>query len=287
MRDLVRIVAEAAGGGTILSLLSGTEPWRPRPLRADGVGWARVALVQSRASLLAGDDVSLEIVVGRGAALEIVELGAMVALDGRGGPDASLSVAVSVADRGRLIWLSQPLVAAAGCRVVAHTEVSLLRSGRMLRGEGMVFGRAGEQCGVVSSRTRFTADERPVLDETISTEDRFVLGSQVVAGSAPVLSALTLAGMRDPEPFPHVMQAYGEATIWRAAGAAVELESVGAALVRRWRALLSGGVEFGVDRDVRATGVTGEASVVAGRVGGGGRPLGGGESVVGDTGDGA
>jgi urease accessory protein len=223
-----------------LSVLSGAEPWRPRPVQSDAPGWARVALVQSRASLLAGDQVSLEVSVGPGASLETVELGAMLALDGRGGPEASLSVTVSIADGGRLIWLSEPLIAGAGCRVSSYASVCLVGSARMLRREGLVFGRAGEECGLVTARTRITHDGRPLLDETISTEDPFVLRSPVVADAAPMLAALTLAGIRDPEPPAGAMQAHGEATLWREAGDAVELDVVGSGLARRWRSLLVG-----------------------------------------------
>ncbi len=91
----IAIHAGPGGGGTAITELAGTEPWRPRILAAVG-GMARVALVQSRASLLAGDRVALTVDVEPGCALEIIELGATVAHHARGGAGASVAVRVRV-----------------------------------------------------------------------------------------------------------------------------------------------------------------------------------------------
>ena len=85
--------------------LSGTEPWRARILASGGAA-ARVALVQTRASLLRGDDVELSITVGEWSALEIVELGATVAHDVRGGAGARIRVSIQIAAGGRLVLLN-------------------------------------------------------------------------------------------------------------------------------------------------------------------------------------
>ncbi|HEU0315868.1 MAG TPA: hypothetical protein VFR49_00985, partial [Solirubrobacteraceae bacterium] len=89
------IHAGRGGGGTVIAAVAGTEPWRPRILGAVG-GMARVALVQSRASLLAGDRVALTVEVEPGCALELLELGATVAHHARGGAGAGVDVLVRV-----------------------------------------------------------------------------------------------------------------------------------------------------------------------------------------------
>jgi urease accessory protein len=243
-RATVSIRAERRPGGTAISSLSGTEPWHPRVLRPTA-GRARVALVQSRASLVRADDVSLAVEVRPGAALEIVELGALIAHSVRDGATSSLRVAVEIAAGGCLIWPGQPLIVAAGAALESFVSVSLRHGARLLRGESVVLGRAGEDCGALRARFRVELEGRPLLDETLDTGDRLTLRSPVVSGSpdsdgtSPVMiSALTLAGCRDPDPPEGVLQAHLPASLWRGCGDAVSLAEQRAALERRWRKLV-------------------------------------------------
>jgi urease accessory protein len=231
----VTIAAVAAGSGTVLEELSGTEPWRPRIL-----GDGRVALVQSRASIVRGDAVELCVHVGEGAALELVELGATLTHDARGGAPASVSVEVVVGDSGSLTWLGAPIVVARGAAVGRTARISLLGSARILLGETVVLGRAREPCGALTTRTRIVCDGRPLLDETLRTGDAGILRSPVVAGSAGVIAALTLAGVRDDDPPPGAMQAEDAATLWRCAGAATDVARVARVVAERWRGVLAG-----------------------------------------------
>jgi urease accessory protein len=210
--------AELRGGRTVLAELAGTEPWRPRILASEG-RLARVALVQSRASLLAGDCVAVRIELGRGARLEVVELGATIANHVRGGPGAELDVAIGLAAGARLVWLAEPVIASAGCGLERRTLVALETGARALLGESIVLGRHGQDPGFVRSRTRITLDGRPLLDETFATQPAWLLRSAVVAGDGRMLRALTLAGIRDPEA-PGAFQAHEPATLWRDLGPA-------------------------------------------------------------------
>jgi urease accessory protein len=197
---------------------------------------ARVALVQSRASLLGGDAATLEIDLDDGAALEIVELGATVAHHARGGPPARISARVRVGPGARLIWLAEPLIAAAGCAVVRATRVELAAAAAVLLRETLVLGRQGEEPGHVRGQTRILVDGRPVVEETIDTMPGWLLGSSVVAGGAGMIDALTLAGRRDPEAPQDAFQAHGPATLWRGIGPA--RAGAGDPPVERWRALV-------------------------------------------------
>ncbi len=221
----------------MIASLSGTEPWRPRILPARH-GWARVALVQSRASLLRADDVTVSVVVGADASLELVELGAIVAHSARGGDEARLWIFIEVGEGGRLIWLGQPLIVGAGARVSASLRATLAAQACLLRGDGIVLGRAGEECGTLESRLRIEREGAPLLDEALSTLDRLVVRSPLVAGDSAIIAAVTLAGIRDPASGDGIMQAFGEATLWRQAGPAVETSAAAARIAQRWRDLV-------------------------------------------------
>ena len=238
MSSCVRVGVEAGRSGTVVSCLSGTEPWRPRILSSGGSSWrARVALVQSRASLLAGDDVSLSLEVGEGAALELVELGAIVCHDARGGAPARVQVLASIAPGGRLIWLGQPMIVAAGAAVSSSVVIDLAPGAVALRGDGVVLGRCGESCGALVTRTRIVRDGVPLLDEELDT-GASALRSPVVAGDATMIAAVTLAGTRDEDPPSGSIQAHGPATAGRDVGATVEVAAAAGAVAERWRRLV-------------------------------------------------
>jgi urease accessory protein len=236
----LRIAASAGPAGTVISELGGTEPWRPRILAPnERTGWARVALVQTRASLITADDISIEVTVGPGASLELVEIGALVAMNARGGTEARVTACVDVQAGGRLIWLAQPWILSSGAVVDSRLDVSLASEARVLRGESVVLGRAGETPGALTSRARLTVDGVPLLDETLRTGDLAVLRSPVVAGYGAMIAAVTLAGIRDDDEPPGALQAESLATLWRGAGPTVETGATASAVAERWRGLLS------------------------------------------------
>lgn len=234
--SVVGVRAVRRGVDTVVTDLTGTEPWRPRLLGVSGPV-ARVALVQSRASLLRGDAVALEIDLGAGCALELVELGATVAHHVRGGPAARLDTSVRLGRGARLVWLGQPLIAAAGCDVLRSTRIELATGAAVLLGEALVLGRVGEEPGHARVRTRVTLDGRPVIDETLDTQPAWLLRSAVVAGTATAVDSLLLAGLRDPEPPADAWQGHEPSTLVRRLGAA-RAGLAGEAVGRRWRDLV-------------------------------------------------
>ncbi len=197
-----------------------------------------MALVQTRASLIAGDDIALSVSVSAGAALEIVELGATLAHDSRGGAGAQVRVTIEVGEGGRLIWEGKPLIAGAGCRVLRVTDAHVSPGGRLLLGESVVLGRAGQTPGELTTRFTISCGRTPTVIETLETGDQAVFTSAVVAGSARMVVGLTLAGLRDPEPPAGVMQAHGPASLWREATDSIHGAAAAACLSSRWRRLL-------------------------------------------------
>lgn len=229
---VVRAVATA--GRTVIDELVGVQPWRPRILaRAGRV--ASVALVSTRASLIAGDDVRLSLTVGAGAALELVEIGATVAHHVRGGPSARVAVSLQVEPGGSLVWRGQPVIAAAGCRALRATVAEVGVGGRLLLGETVALGRAREQPGALTARTRITYGGAPLIDEMLDTRDTETIGSAAVLGRHRLVRSLTLVGIVDEDPPDRAMRVHGPGMLWRSFASA---ESAADAVAGRWRSLV-------------------------------------------------
>ena len=124
----------------------------------------RVGLLASTALLLGGDGVELEVEVGPGATLDLVDVAGTVAYDGRGAP-AAWRVGVRVADGGRLRWAGEPFVVADGADVTRSLALDVADGGRALLRETLVLGRSGQTGGRLRSRTSVARGERPVLVE--------------------------------------------------------------------------------------------------------------------------
>lgn len=157
----------------------------------------RVGLVGARALLLAGDDVELEVDVAAGCALELVEIAATVAYDGRGG-SASWTTRAGV--RGRFVWDAQPFVVADGARVERDLSVDLAPGGVLAVRETIVWGRSGESGGALRSRTRVEVAGDPLLVEDLDLRDPAVRTSPAVLGDHRVLDTVLVAGTRLTHP---------------------------------------------------------------------------------------
>lgn len=156
MGDVTRVGVRRVAGRVRCELRPGA--LSPRVL-STGPGTARVALVATRALLLGGDRVRVEVHVGEGVELELVEVSGTVAYAGRG-RSASWDVDVRVDAGGLLLWDAAPFVVADGADVERSTRVSLADGGaRGARGvallrETLVLGRSGEEGGRLRTRTR-------------------------------------------------------------------------------------------------------------------------------------
>ncbi|QJW35839.1 urease accessory protein UreD [Cellulosimicrobium protaetiae] len=156
MDDLTRVGAYREAGRVRCDLRPGA--LSPRVL-STGRRTARVALVATRALLLGGDHVRIEVHVGEGVELELVEVSGTVAYAGRG-RSASWDVEVRVDAGALLVWDALPFVVADGADVERTTRVSLADGGTQgdrgvaLLRETLVLGRTGEVGGRLRSRTR-------------------------------------------------------------------------------------------------------------------------------------
>lgn len=153
----------------------------------------RVALVGARALLLAGDDVELDVSVAAGRHLELVEIAATVAYDGRGG-SASWHTRLDVA--GTLVWDAQPFVVSDGAVVQRALTAAVGPAGVLAARETLVLGRSGERGGSVRSTTRITRAGEPLLVEDLDLRDPLVRASPAVLGQHRVLDTVVVAGTR-------------------------------------------------------------------------------------------
>ncbi|MFB6876616.1 urease accessory protein UreD [Streptomyces sp. NPDC056323] len=165
----------------------------PRPL-LPSPDRLRIALVGTRAGLLAGDDLLLDISVGPGARLELVEPSGLVAYDHRGGR-SSWRARVDIAEGGELCWDARPFVISRGAAVERSMAVALAAGARMLWRDTLVLGRSGERGGGVRAMTHATYDGCELLVEDLDLMDPDlrelpgILGPNRIIGSVTALGA--------------------------------------------------------------------------------------------------
>ena len=167
----------------------------PRTISQDAFG-AKVALVATTALLLGGDQVDLQLRVGPGAWLEIVETAGTVAYDANGQP-SSWNVDVVIEDGGLLLWHGEPFVVSDGANTMRHSSFEMGEAAAMCVRETIVLGRTGEIGGSVRVRNRVRRGH-PVLVEDLDLTDRSTRELPGVIGGATVLDTVTLIGRPAP-----------------------------------------------------------------------------------------
>ncbi|MFI9628306.1 urease accessory protein UreD [Streptomyces sp. NPDC052042] len=172
----------------------------PRPL-LPAPDRVRIALVGTRAGLLAGDHLELRVSVGPGARLELVEPSGLVAYHHRGG-SSSWRARVDIAQGGELHWDARPFVVGDGARVERSMDVALAAGARMLWRDTLVLGRSGECGGSVRATTRVTYDGQELLVEDLDLTDCQVRALPGVLGPNRVIGSVTALGARPGGP-PH------------------------------------------------------------------------------------
>lgn len=185
-----RLVVEPAAGRPRVRIETSGDPARPR-LRAmtlsSAPGVARVCLVPDGALLLAGDQIRLDVEVGPGVRLDLVESAGTVAYNMRGA-SATWDVRLRLAVDATLVWAGEPFVVSADARVSRSTTVRLGDGARLAVRETLVLGRHGERTGELDQTWTATAgDGRELLVEELRLDGAVhrpgILGGQRVLGS--------------------------------------------------------------------------------------------------------
>lgn len=189
---------EWVGGRVRLTELCASRYQQVRPLSVDGTT-VRIALVGTYALLLAGDDLRIDIRVGPGITLEVIEPSGTVAYDARGG-SARWRADVRLEDGARLRWRAAPLVITAGADLDREMSVDLDGDARALISELLVLGRSYEPGGgPLRSRMRVHQGARPLLVEDLDLRDRARRADPGVLGGARTLASVFLLGARPGE----------------------------------------------------------------------------------------
>jgi urease accessory protein len=168
MHARARITAEADGrGGTRLARLRSDTPLLLRHTRTRA-GVPTVHLIAGAAGPLGGDDLRLDIEVGRGAALCLRSVAASIALPARSGALSRTVVTAAVADGGSLSWLPEQLVAAAGCHHMTLAVVELEDGASLLWRDELICGRHDEEPGDATISTSVQYAGRPLLRQALA-----------------------------------------------------------------------------------------------------------------------
>lgn len=180
---------------------------------------ARVALVAGGAMILGGDRIGLDVRVGPGCGLELVEVGGTVAYDADG-RSSSWITDVTLDDGAWLVWRGLETVIADGADLHRCTRLTLAAGARAAVRDVVVLGRSGERGGRVHLETVVDVDGRPLLVESVdATGDHREPG---VLGDHRVMESILIAGARpDDVSEPHTMALAGPGALARTLGSAV------------------------------------------------------------------
>jgi urease accessory protein len=185
---LVAVLPGAGGAPAELRLRAGL--LAPRVVRRTDAG-AHVVLIATVATLLGGDSLELDVIVGPGLRLDLADVAGTVAYDGRGRP-ARVTVRLRVAEGATLAWAGEPLVVADGANVERRLSADVALGGRLLLHDQVALGRAGERGGSLRCETRLAYATRAALVETLDLgEPRDWPG---VLGDARVVDTVTAVG---------------------------------------------------------------------------------------------
>jgi urease accessory protein len=235
---VIRVRAQRGPQRTAVAEIRGVVPWRPVQT-AGSAPEATVVMVQTTACLVSGDDIRIEVEVGTGAQLQLLELGATIAHHVRGGRGCRLEIDVRLDPGAKLIWAAAPLISTRGSHLQRIVNADLAAGAIALLRDTTVFGRADEPGGAVENTLRATHDGSPLLHERLNTTDDALASSPVVLGSAGLLDSLLLLGIRDAAAPSGTMSLAGAGALWRRLpGGKPSNLSDGDTVWERWRGLV-------------------------------------------------
>jgi len=167
---------EVERGGVVRTLRSAS-PLTLIPVRGSPV----VHLVNSAASPLGGDDLTLTVRVGPHACLTLAGIAATVALPGPHGDPSRTTVHMELAEGATIEYLPEPTVVTRRARHESVLVVSLAEDAHLHTRETIVLGRDGEQPGELTSTLHVTRAGRPVLRQTLTVTPEVLMGKRVLA----------------------------------------------------------------------------------------------------------
>ncbi|WP_188827169.1 urease accessory protein UreD [Nocardia camponoti] len=230
---VTRVVVRRNGSHVDIECLDRGEFLVPRLLDVTG-HQVRVALVGCCAMLVAGDALELDVVVGAGIDLELVEPSGTVAYNARGGR-ASWTARVTVESDGVLRWRTASIVIASGADLTRDMRVDLADGARAVLSETVVLGRSGEVGGALRSRQHVTYAGTPLLIEDLDLTDPTLRDYPGILGAHRVLGTVLALGYRPGAlPTPSATALAGPGALARALSA--EAHTIDDAMHEWWTA---------------------------------------------------
>ncbi|MET0136197.1 MAG: urease accessory protein UreD [Kibdelosporangium sp.] len=193
MKAHARVVAELAGGRTVLRELESMAPLMLVPHRGKP---GLVRLVSSASAPLGGDELELSLVAGPGAHLRVAGVAASLVLPGQRPGVSSFTVRVQAAESSTVEYLPEATIVTQRARHEAFFQASLAADARLSTREILVLGRDGEPPGRVVTSMIVRRAGRPVLNQRLDVGE---LGtSPAVLAGRRVLATEVRVGYGDP-----------------------------------------------------------------------------------------
>lgn len=192
-------VTRPAAGGRAQVLMGTDGPpnspvVRPMLVASDTAG-AIVSLVPDGALLLAGDAISIDVRVGPGARLELIEPAGTVAY-AMDGARATWDVTITLEAAATLVWAGEPFVVAEGATVDRSTTIRCGTGSSLAWRETLVLGRHGERPGALRQEVSVLGlRDVPVLRETLEIGPA---SHHLLLGGARAMGTVLVLGRRLP-----------------------------------------------------------------------------------------
>jgi urease accessory protein len=170
-------VERDAGGRSVVRTLRSAAPLTLIPVRGEPV----VHLVNSAASPLGGDDLTLTVRVGPHACLTLTGIAATVALPGPHGEKSRARVQIELAEGATMAYLPEPTVITRRARHESILTATLAAGAHLHTRETLVLGRANELPGELTTTLHVTRDDRPILRQRLAVTAAVLMGKRVLA----------------------------------------------------------------------------------------------------------
>jgi urease accessory protein len=159
-------------------------------------------ILNTAGGIAGGDQLALDIEVGRGAGITIATAAADKVYRSLG-PDATIDVRLSIDPSGKLRWLPQEMILFDGARVRRSITIDLAEEATVILAEAVVFGRSamGERlsAGAFFDRWRVRRGGKLVYAETVRLDGMIgeKLAQAAVAANAAAIATVLLTPADD------------------------------------------------------------------------------------------
>lgn len=174
--------------------LTGAPPLSAKLLA--GATGPELVIVSSAASLLEGDELSIELVLRPGARLTVTSAAAQMAFPCLHGGHTTLDVRASVGAGAILVWRPEPLIVCAGADHRSSTAVNLAGDASVLWCDEVLLGRTGDdhRAARLTTRTSFDRDGEPVVRDGLRTHAPGAFGPAVLGTARYLVTVVEVGG---------------------------------------------------------------------------------------------